>query len=91
VLHEYKDFSVTENSSAEPSTGDCKLPDGPEAWWARLLANPNDQDAVEMLVRHYNPLVSSELSRARARLPAYVSRDELEIAGSEGLFMAVTG
>ena len=90
MLHEYKDFSVTENGSAETSTGDCKLPDGPEAWWARLQADPNDQDAVEMLVRHYSPLVSAELSRARARIPAYVNRDELEIAGSEGLFMAVT-
>jgi len=89
VIPEYRDINVVENSSSETSTGEG-LPDGPETWWARLQTNPNDQDAVEMLVRHYLFLVGSELSRARSRLPSYVDRDELEIAGSEGLFLAVT-
>lgn len=57
--------------------------------WARLLANPDDKDAAEILVNKFMPLVRSELSRARARFPKHVDRDELEASALEGLYVAV--
>ena len=60
-----------------------------DALWSRLELNPQDREASESLVRQFNPLVRSELYRARAHFPSHVDSDELETAGLEGLFLSV--
>jgi RNA polymerase sigma factor FliA len=71
--------------------GDAEVTDNQRlgGLWARLTANANDTAAADELVREYLPLVRAELSRARARFPKHVDRDELETSALEGLYVSV--
>ncbi|MGD0092979.1 MAG: sigma-70 family RNA polymerase sigma factor [Planctomycetota bacterium] len=60
-----------------------------EALWRRLADSPGDKDITGQLVTAYWPLVQSELSRARFRLPRHVDVEELEASGLEALFFAI--
>jgi len=57
--------------------------------WRRLGKDPSDIDTMDALVRHYQPLVRSEVSRARSRFPSHIDMEELETAALEALFMAL--
>ena len=70
------------NAADKPGSDD-------DALWERLSNNPEDNDASEILIKKYLPLVHAELGRARSRLPRHVDIQELEAAGLEALFMAI--
>jgi len=57
--------------------------------WERLKNAPGDPTATEEILKHFLPLVQSELNRARAKFPRYIDIEELDTAGKEGLFMAI--
>jgi RNA polymerase sigma factor for flagellar operon FliA len=72
--------------------GNQNPPDVPESelvsLWERLARDPEDAEAAEAIVRRFQPLVESQLSRARARLPQHVDAEEMQTAGLEALFLA---
>lgn len=57
--------------------------------WKRFSADRSDAEALDELVRHFTPLVRSELRRARSRFPSHIDSEELEAAGLEALFLSV--
>lgn len=56
--------------------------------WEKWVQS-RDQDAANLLVKKYTPLVSYHVQRISAGLPKNVSRDELHSLGLVGLFDAI--
>ncbi len=75
--------------SLEPNGQVRPEPSEPTELWDVLAKKPGDEAATEALVRHYMPMVQRELSKARARLPRHIDREELHAAAFEALFFAV--
>lgn len=59
------------------------------ALWKRFAADRGNPDVLDDLVRMYQPLVRSELRRARSRFPSHIDAEELEAAGLEALFLSI--
>jgi RNA polymerase sigma factor for flagellar operon FliA len=60
-----------------------------DPFWEQLARNPLDSAATDALVRHYTPLMKTELHKASAKLPSHIDRQELEAAALEGLFLSI--